>query len=87
MSKDDPATSIQGPPPQGEGSELYQIVLHDVIRRSEFGAKKYGMPLRETAEVDWLVNAYQELLDLLIYIRGEIARRDRIAEKRDHAGS
>ena len=70
------ATAQQLAPEQGDGSEIYQMVLHDIITRSEFGARKYGHPLRTTADVDYLVNAYQELLDLLIYLRGEIHRRD-----------
>lgn len=74
-----PATIQQTGPEQGNGSEIYQLVLHDVITRSEFGARKYGHPLRTTAEVDYLVNAYQETLDLLIYLRGEIFRRDKKA--------
>jgi hypothetical protein len=73
-----PATVAQMAPDQGYGFEIYQLVLKDVIERSEFGARKYGQPLRTTAAVDHLVNAYQELLDLLIYLRGEIHQRDQL---------
>lgn len=72
-----PGSRAQGPVSEkenGRGSELYMQVLHDVIERSQFGAKKYGQPLRDTASVDYATNAYQEILDLLIYFRGEINR-------------
>lgn len=74
-----PADFAQQAPEQGHGSEIYQLVLHDIITRSEFGARKYGHALRTTADVDYLVNMYQELLDLLIYMRGEIFKRDQQA--------
>lgn len=60
---------------QGGGSELYMLVLKDVMERAEFGAKKYGHPLRTTAEVDFATNAYQEVLDLLIYFRAVIEQQ------------
>lgn len=74
-----PADFAQQAPEQGNGSEIYQLVLHDVITRSEFGARKYGHPLRTTANVDYLTNMYQELLDMLIYVRGELFRREQAA--------
>ena len=81
--KINPSTEYTGPadfnqqaPEQGDGSEIYQLVLIDVCTRSQFGARKYGHALRTTADVDYLVNAYQETLDLLIYLRGEIEKRN-----------
>lgn len=74
-----PGSAAQGPvssDEQGIGPEIYQMVLHDIIERSEFGTRKYGHPLRGTARVDFLTNLYQELLDALIYVRGEIYRRE-----------
>ena len=72
-----PGSAKQGPvnaAEQGNGSELYMLVLGDIVERAQFGAQKYGHPLRTTAEVDFALNAYQEVLDLLIYFRGEIER-------------
>lgn len=62
----------------GNGSELYMLVLKDIVERAEFGARKYGQPLRTTAGVDYATNAYQEVLDLLIYFRGEIERNRKL---------
>lgn len=73
-----PASSVQGPvsdEEQGSGPEVYMLVLRDLVERSDFGAEKYGHALRTTAEIDFLVNAYQEAIDLCIYLRGEIAKR------------
>lgn len=68
---------------QGFGPEIYQLVLHDIITRSEFGTRKYGHPLRATASVDFLTNLYQEMLDALIYVRAEIERRNTETVKAD----
>ena len=90
--KINPATDYTGPadfnqqaPEQGDGSEIYQLVLIDVCTRSQFGARKYGHALHTTANVDYLVNAYQETLDLLIYLRGEIEKRNTVTAGPDES--
>ena len=75
-----PGTMVQGPPEQGEGAEIYRLVVRDMVERAEFGAQKYGHALRTTAGVDFLINAYQEALDLCVYLRGEIVRRELAAQ-------
>jgi hypothetical protein len=70
-----PADFAQQTPEYGDGREIYQLVLHDVITRSEFGTKKYGHALRDTTDIDWIVNLYQELLDAIVYLRAEISQR------------
>lgn len=79
-----PGSRVQGPvseEEQGEGAEIYRLVLQDVTERAEFGLRKYGSKLRSTSSVDWLVNAYQEALDLCVYLRGEIAKRELASKK------
>ena len=76
-----PGSRQQGPvdaEQQGTGPEIYSLVLDDVIGRAEFGARKYGHPLRTTAGIDFLTNLYQELLDGLIYARGELELRGQL---------
>ena len=75
-----PASAVQLPPEQGEGAEIYRLVVADMVERAEFGARKYGHALRTTAGVDFLVNAYQEALDLCVYLRGELVRRELAAQ-------
>lgn len=41
----------------------------------EFAATKYGMYLRHDNGRDHLIDAYQEILDLAVYLRNEIERR------------
>jgi hypothetical protein len=43
--------------------------------RREMGIKKYGVPLQTNNGRDALIDAYQELLDLLVYLRQEIEER------------
>lgn len=74
-----PASQYTGPGSAispSEGPEVFQQVLHDIIERAEFGTKKYGHPLGAEAQLDFLTNTYQEMLDLLVYLRGEIYRRE-----------
>jgi hypothetical protein len=77
-----PGSMQQGPPEQGDGPEVYQLVIEDMLERAEFGARKYGHALRATADIDPLVNAYQESLDLCIYLRHAIYQRDNVGEKK-----
>lgn len=53
-------------------------VCDDIARRQQFGIAKYGqtvaanpLPLRE-----WLQHAYEEALDLAVYLRRAIAEID-----------
>lgn len=82
-----PATKYTGPDSARKlshpsiGAEIYQLVLHDLLERSDFGKRKYGgHPLRTTDGVDFLTNLYQELLDSLIYVRGAISREKELVD-------
>jgi hypothetical protein len=48
------------------------MVIADLEARREFGRKKYGDELRVDNGRDALVDAYQEALDLCIYLRQRI---------------
>lgn len=45
--------------------------------RDEFGAKKYGIGHQHDNKRDHLIDAYQEALDLALYLRAEIEERKR----------
>jgi len=64
----------QNPPKKGEG-DVWKLVMGDMENRRQGGIKKYGTPLQADNGRDPLVDAYQEALDLTVYLRQEIERR------------
>lgn len=55
--------------PSGKGTPITDLLIHDLIERDEMGTRKYGEPLKAFNGRDPLVDAYQELIDLLVYLR------------------
>ncbi len=60
------------PAPQNVGEPIVPMVIADLQARREFGRRKYGDELRVRNGRDALVDAYQEALDLCIYLRQRI---------------
>lgn len=58
------------------GSAIWDLVIADMKERDESGSKKYGTRLRAFNGRNALIDAYQEALDLAVYIRQEIEERD-----------
>ena len=52
-----------------EADPAYLLVAKDARERHEFGVKKYGVPLVANNGRNHLRDAYQELLDLIVYLR------------------
>lgn len=50
------------------------LVAVDMGKRHEFGVAKYGVPLVAKNDRDHLSDAYQEILDGIVYFRAEIER-------------
>lgn len=53
----------------------HDLVIADLQDRRRFGLEKYGTLLQHDNGRDHLVDAYQEVLDLTVYLRNEIERR------------
>lgn len=64
------------PQPRGSGAEILPLVQADLTARAEMGREKYGTTLRVNNGRDALMDAYQEALDLAMYLRQAIAERD-----------
>lgn len=64
--------SAQEPAPQGAGTVVVDLVAHDLKVRAEAGKKKYGTYLRTENGRSALIDAYQEALDLCMYLRQRI---------------
>ena len=55
---------------------VWPIVIKDMQDRHELGITRYGTPLQPHNGRDMLLDAYQEVLDLAVYLRGAIYERD-----------
>jgi hypothetical protein len=64
------------PPKPNINPASWGLVMKDMIDRDTFGRIKYGTPLQGYNGRDSLVDAYQEALDLVVYLRTAIYERD-----------
>jgi len=55
---------------------MWNKVLIDCVNRNHMGVKKYGTPLQPFNGRDALKDAYEEALDLVVYLRQAIYERD-----------
>ena len=51
---------------------VWDLVMDDMLDRDANGTTKYGTRLQPHNGRDFLVDAYQESLDLVVYLRGKI---------------
>lgn len=71
MSLNDP----QPDPEVSDGVAVWDLVIADMKEREIMGVKKYGMRLGVNNNREPLIDAYQEALDLAVYLRQEIYER------------
>ncbi len=62
-------------PVSNERTPVWELVIADMEERNRIGTEKYGTPLQAHNGRDALVDAYQEGLDLVVYLRQEIEER------------
>jgi len=62
--------------PAGNGQKVVDIVINDIIQRAEEGKEHYGIYLRTMNGKDALIEAYEEALDLVMYLRQAILERE-----------
>lgn len=55
--------------PKGKGPDIVDLVQKDLTDRKTFGIMKYGEALKAFNGRNAMVDAYQEALDLCIYLR------------------
>ena len=63
-----------------DSTPIWDLVRADIAERDKLGRERYGTPLQAFNGRDALVDAYQEALDLVVYMRQEI--EERAARKR-----
>lgn len=65
----------QPPPTPTEGVAIWELVIADMQERDRVGRERYGTPLQAFNGRDPLIDAYQEALDLVVYLRQAIEER------------
>lgn len=72
------AATPQPAPTHNENPSCHDLVIADMQERRGFGLDKYGTILQPENGRDMLVDAYQEVLDLAVYLRGAIYERTKV---------
>lgn len=70
------AVEQQTAPVKNSHPAVWDLVMADMKARDDFGASKYGTRLQPHNGRDGLIDAYQEALDLCVYLRLVIFERD-----------
>ena len=69
------SAAVHEPPPTGQGQPIIDLVRSDFEARAKAGEAKYGTLLRANNGRDALMDAYQEAVDLCMYLRQAIYER------------
>lgn len=63
------------PPAPNDRRPVWELVVEDMKERDRVGRAKYGTPLQPFNGRDPLIDAYQEALDLAVYLRQAIEEK------------
>jgi hypothetical protein len=63
-------------PASGESTGVEARVCEDIAARQRLGIAKYGVTVEQSPD-DMLRHAYEEALDLAVYLKAELERRAR----------
>lgn len=66
---------VEPAPTPNDGPSMHDLVIEDMAKRKEFGLAKYGTLLQAGNGRDALMDAYEEVLDLAVYLRQAIEER------------
>ncbi len=67
----------QPTPISNSNQPIWELVISDMKKRDQVGRERYGTPLQAFNGRDALLDAYEEALDLVVYLRQVIEERDR----------
>lgn len=63
-------------PVPNDTESIHDLVAADLAERKSFGTRKYGTPLQAHNGRDALLDAYEEALDLCVYLKQALVERD-----------
>ncbi len=54
-----------------EATGIEKLVIQDIAKRQQLGIRKYGVTVQDNplTEIQWVQHAYEEALDLAIYLK------------------
>lgn len=67
----DPQTDQPAPMPT-DGPHIHDLVVADMLGRKQLGQRKYGTPLQADNGRSHLQDAYEEALDLAVYLKAAL---------------
>lgn len=82
-----PDTDSQAAPIPNDRPFIQDLVIADIEERKQFGIRKYGTALQAGNGRDMLLDAYEEALDLCIYLRGALEERNAETVDSDSVGA
>jgi len=68
--------SSQPNPSVNNNPVIQELVMEDMKGRLALGIERYGTGLQANNGRDMLLDAYEEVLDLAVYLRGMMYERD-----------
>lgn len=75
-SREDREGDAQPLPKESDSPIMHDLVRADLLKRLQLGIERYGQPLQANNGRDALMDAYEEALDLTVYLRQAIYERD-----------
>lgn len=73
----------QAPPIPNDGPSMHDYVIEEVRKRKELGLREYGTLLQPNNGRDMLQDCLEEIIDLAVYLAGEIHERRELRAERD----
>jgi hypothetical protein len=77
----------QPPPVANSHPAIADLVIADMRQRKILGLERYGTPLQPHNGRDALVDAYQEALDLTMYLRQAIEERRMVRSREERVAA
>lgn len=74
----DPDRDQVAPTPNNNAS-CHDLVMKDLEERKAFGLRKYNSLLQAHNGRDFVLDAYEEVLDLAVYLRGKLEEEKHVS--------
>jgi hypothetical protein len=71
-------TKDQPAPVKNNSKPVWELVIEDMLERNKIGIVRYGTALQPFNGRNALIDAYQEALDLVVYLRQELEEREEL---------
>lgn len=78
-----PEQNVQPEPTPNDSTPVWELVVADMKARDQIGRARYGVPLQAGNGRDQLRDAYEECLDMAVYLRTAIEERQHALHAHD----